>query len=182
MAAVLILSPSVMLLHGDVFDWVERLPDSVQQFFVAMFSPHASPERAALQRLRPFNEQMRPLVQNDPPPRKLGRCAPPDALTSRFNVQVEGNGDPNMLTFLTAARQMAAKTDRQFGTSLRAAVIGHTHHARIALHQTESEWFTLIDCGAWIEVCTAEDIQGTLPNAQIAALGANEARIYQLIG
>lgn len=175
------LSPSVMLLHGDVFDWVERLPDAVQQFFVALFAPHAQPERTALQRMRPFNEQMRGLVQNNPPRRSLGRCAPPDALSARFNVQVEGNADPKMLTFLTAAREMAAKTDRQFGTSLKVAIIGHTHHARIALHETELDWFTLIDCGAWIEECAAEDIEGALPNAQIAALGANEARIYQLI-
>jgi UDP-2,3-diacylglucosamine pyrophosphatase LpxH len=86
-----------------------------------------------------------------------------------------------MLKFLSAAREMAAKTDRQFGTALKAAVIGHTHHARIAVHDAGGDWFTLIDCGAWIEECTAEDIEGALPNLQIAVLGANEARIYQLI-
>jgi len=38
----------------------------------------------------------------------------------------------------------------------------------------------LIDCGAWIEECIADGDEGPSPNAQIAALGANEARIYQL--
>jgi hypothetical protein len=41
----------------------------------------------------------------------------------------------------------------QFGSALNVAAIGHTHHARIAVHDTAEEFF---------------------------ALGANEARIYQL--
>lgn len=61
------------------------------------------------------------------------------------------------------------------------AVIGHTHHARIAIRETKTgELFTLIDCGAWIENCLAEGDASPMPNAQIAALSANEARIYQL--
>lgn len=54
-----------------------------------------------------------------------------------------------------------------------------THQARIAVHDSNGEFFALMD-GAWIEnCCTAEDATPQ-PNAQIAALGANEARIYQL--
>jgi hypothetical protein len=40
--------------------------------------------------------------------------------------------------------------------------------------------FTLIDCGAWIEQCIAGGETNPMPSAQIAALSANEARIYQL--
>jgi hypothetical protein len=60
------------------------------------------------------------------------------------------------------------------------AVIGHTHQARIAVHDIGDEFFALMDCGAWIENCSTEDDPAPRPNAQIAALGANEARIYQL--
>jgi hypothetical protein len=37
-----------------------------------------------------------------------------------------------------------------------------------------------MDCGAWIENCCTADDATPRPNAQIAALSANEARIYQL--
>jgi hypothetical protein len=37
-----------------------------------------------------------------------------------------------------------------------------------------------MDCGAWIENCSTEDDPTPRPNAQIAALGDNEAVIYQL--
>jgi UDP-2,3-diacylglucosamine pyrophosphatase LpxH len=175
------LSPSVMLLHGDIFDWVERLPDSLQQFFVHLFAPGVKPGKIDLQRMRPLNEQMRASARIDGTVRRLLRSAPLNGTPEFFNVQKAGQADAAMLTFLKEAREQCAQADRQFGTSLKVAVIGHTHHARIAVQETGDDLFTLIDCGAWIEECVAEDFDGALPNAQIAALGANEARIYQMI-
>jgi UDP-2,3-diacylglucosamine pyrophosphatase LpxH len=65
--------------------------------------------------------------------------------------------------------------------NLMVAVIGHTHHARIAVRESrDGDLFTLIDCGAWIENCVAEGAAAPTPNVQLAALSANEARIYQL--
>jgi hypothetical protein len=81
-----------------------------------------------------------------------------------------------MLKFLDSARAKCAAADR----SLTTAVIGHTHHARIAIHEDGDRLFALVDCGAWIEDCVTGDNPTPRPNAQIAALGANEIRIYQL--
>ena len=97
-----------------------------------------------------------------------------------WNVQVAGAAPQEMLLYLEAARQKCAEANRRFGSALHMAVIGHTHHARIAVHDTADEFFALMDCGAWIENCNTADDPAPRPNAQIAALGANEARIYQL--
>jgi hypothetical protein len=85
-----------------------------------------------------------------------------------------------MLLYLDAARQKCGEANGQSDGALKMAVIGHTHQARIAVHDTGDEFFALMDCGAWIENCCTADDATPRPNAQIAALGANEARIYQL--
>ena len=87
---------------------------------------------------------------------------------------------PEMLLYLKEARQKCAEANQKFGSHLNVAVIGHTHHARIAVHDAPGDFFALVDCGAWIENCNTLDDPSPRPNAQIAALGANEARIYQL--
>jgi hypothetical protein len=62
--------------------------------------------------------------------------------------------------------------------------MGHTHHARIAVHESGDDFFALVDCGSWIETCSFTDETGTLfpgvPCAQLAALSDNEVRLYQL--
>jgi UDP-2,3-diacylglucosamine pyrophosphatase LpxH len=178
---------SVLILHGDIFDWVEELPDGLQNFFVHLFSPKIKPGSAQLEAMRPLNMKMRTRKKKNnfvqagvAPIRKLG--TPADARdVERFNVQ-DANSAPGMLTFLDSARQKCADASRDFGLAITTAVIGHTHHARIAVHEEAGELFALVDCGAWIEDCMTEDDPTPRPNAQVAAVGANEIRIYQLAG
>jgi UDP-2,3-diacylglucosamine pyrophosphatase LpxH len=62
-------------------------------------------------------------------------------------------------------------------------IIGHTHHARIAVRESNAgDFFALVDCGAWIEESTwiEDDNPVTAPSAQLTALSGNEVRIYQL--
>lgn len=176
-------APSVLVLHGDIFDWVEELPDQLQQFFAHLFSPAVKPGRIQLAAMRPLNQQIgrRRRLNDALPPAvaPLGTLAPAAAAAERFNVQ-DAQSAPAMLKFLDAARRKCAEADAQFGLSLTTAVIGHTHHARIAVHEENDKLFALVDCGAWIEDCITEDDPTPRPNAQIAALGANEIRIYQL--
>jgi UDP-2,3-diacylglucosamine pyrophosphatase LpxH len=178
-------SPSVLVTHGDIFDWVEDLPDRVQQFFVYLFSPKVQPGRAQLAAMRPLNQQIgrrdraKDRAQAGVSPiRKLVRPASA-AAAARFNVQ-DACSPSEMLKFLDPARAKCAEASAQFGLALTTAVIGHTHHARIAVHEDGDKLFALVDCGAWIETCVTEDDPSPQPNAQIAALGANEIRIYQL--
>jgi UDP-2,3-diacylglucosamine pyrophosphatase LpxH len=177
--------PSVLVLHGDIFDWIEELPDGLQNFFVHLFSPLLKPDRAQLDAMRPLNKKMRErkkqnnyVQEGNAPVRMLW---PPRAAAGigRFNVQ-DAKSAPGMLKFLDSARGKCADASRQFGLSLTTAVIGHTHHARIAVHEDGNEFFALVDCGAWIENCITDDDPTPRPNAQVAAIGANEIRIYQL--
>ncbi|HEV3199050.1 MAG TPA: hypothetical protein VGZ73_14145 [Bryobacteraceae bacterium] len=189
------LSPSVLLLHGDIFDWVEALPAALKNFFVYLFSPGVKPTSNELERMRPYNLQMRggrqfPNYIQNAAPAPVGTPGHADQVASaaggagtryRFNVQVEGSSPANMLTFLDAAQRKCADANAQFANAaFKVVVIGHTHHARIALRENGDDLFALIDCGAWIENCISEDSPNPQPNAQIAALGVNEARIYQL--
>jgi UDP-2,3-diacylglucosamine pyrophosphatase LpxH len=178
-------TPSLLVLHGDIFDWVEELPDGLQNFFVHLFSPNVKPDRAQLEAMRPLNMKMRSrkqaknFVQAGVAPIRKLRAPSELSGVERFNVQ-DANSAPEMLTFLDSARRKCADASRDFGLAITTAVIGHTHHARIAVHEDGGEIFALVDCGAWIEDCVTEDDPTPRPNAQLAAVGANEIRIYQL--
>ena len=180
-----ILPPSVMLLHGDVFDWVENLPTELKNLVLFLFSASHPAVTADLEAMRPLNRRRRPgkdfraFIQNQTPA-PTGKWREAGGGGESWNVQVAGKAPADMLRYLDAARQKCADANREFGSALNAAVIGHTHHARIAVHDQGGEFFALIDCGAWIENCSTEDDPTPVPNAQIAALGANEAVIYQL--
>ena len=121
-------------------------------------------------------------IQN-PQPATLGKvqAGEPDNIPARWNVQQEGAAPSQNLMFLDAAHKSCLKANNDYEMNLKVAVIGHTHHARIAVRETaDGDLFTLIDCGAWIENCIADGASKPTPNAQIAALSGNEARIYQL--
>jgi UDP-2,3-diacylglucosamine pyrophosphatase LpxH len=180
-----VLAPSVMLLHGDVFDWVEKLPGELKNLVLYLFGASHPAGTAELEKMRALNNRQRAgrkfrtFIQNQAPaPTGKWRDAGGDG--GNWNVQVEGTAPKEMLLYLDEARQKCAEANAQFSSALRMAVIGHTHQARIAVHDTGDEFFALMDCGAWIENCNTADDPTARPNAQIAALSANEARIYQL--
>jgi len=181
-------APSAILLHGDIFDWVETLPDRIENVFVYLFAPHLSPNDYALGELQALIRQAHGsrnyrtyLQAQQPAPVGALQALGASGVPARWNIQQPGTAPAANLEFLDAALACCARANTAYQMNLRVAVIGHTHHARIAVREpTPGELFTLIDCGAWIEDCLPEGATSPLPNAQIAALGANEARIYQL--
>jgi UDP-2,3-diacylglucosamine pyrophosphatase LpxH len=180
-------APSLILLHGDIFDWVELMPDKVQDVFVYLFAPHLSPTDYSLGQMKALIKQShgrrnyRTYIRA-PKPVTVGHIGDDMGnIPDIWNIQKEGSSSPENLKFLKSAYECCQKANKDYGMNLRAAVIGHTHHARIAVHETDKgDLFTLIDCGAWIENCIADGESSSAPNAQIGALSANEARIYQL--
>ena len=180
-----VLAPSVLLLHGDVFDWVEQLPGELKNLVLYLFSASHPAGTAELEKLRPLNNQQRggrkfrDFIQNRVAA-STGHWREAGDDGGNWNVQVAGAAPAEMLLYLDAARQKCGEANGQSDGALKMAVIGHTHQARIAVHDTGDEFFALMDCGAWIENCCTADDATPRPNAQIAALGANEARIYQL--
>lgn len=181
-------APSILLLHGDYFDWVEKLPDDLQRVFVYLFAPHVSPNdyqlgemRSLISRMHGSKSYQRSLQAASPSP--VGSLLDPQstAIPDRWNVQIEGTAPVANLAFLDSAAQKCREANDQYGLNMRCVMIGHTHHARIALRETEAgDFFALIDCGAWIENCVFDNANAPVPNAQIATLSANEVRIYQL--
>jgi UDP-2,3-diacylglucosamine pyrophosphatase LpxH len=178
-------APSMLVMHGDVLDWVEKLPDQLQQFFVYLFAPGVKPGQAQLRAMRELNCQLgkagrlnRELPGGVAPVRRL---VTPDVVrdADRFNVQ-DATSPAAMLALFDSARKKCAEADARFGLSITTAVIGHTHHARIVVHEEVDKLFAMVDCGAWIENCVTEDDPIPRPSAQIGVLGANEIRLYQL--
>jgi UDP-2,3-diacylglucosamine pyrophosphatase LpxH len=178
----------ILLLHGDYFDWVERLPEAVKEIFVNLFAARVPATTYVLGKMRALTIQMHAgrsyrnyIRAAQPAPIGAVRLLRDRDIPPEWNVQRAGVSDAESLKFLDLARQECLKANQQFGLNIRVAVIGHTHHARIAVEETDNGGlFTLIDCGAWIEDCQAQGDAAPAPNAQIAALAANEARIYQL--
>lgn len=181
-------APGAIVLHGDYFDWVERMPASIKQIFVYLFSARVAPSDYVLGQMRSLSLQShagrdyRKQIQLAQAA-SIGTLRSPRAqgVPPEWNVQREGVADATSLAFLDSACQECLKANQEFGLSLKVAVIGHTHHARIAVRESaDGGLFTLIDCGAWIENCRAREDAAPAPNAQIAALSGGEARIYQL--
>lgn len=178
--------PTVVALHGDIFDWVEMIPQPINRFFVYFFSTtHAATDYAlgevqnlvAAKNARcDFTTQIAGVAD------LAGFASTSSPIPARLNVRSANNDDAAKAAheFLPAARATCRGANANFGLNLRLAIIGHTHHARIAEWDTgtESEYFVLVDTGAWIEQCTVSGV--IQPNAQITALSANELRIYQL--
>jgi len=165
--------PQVMVLHGDYFDWVEKLPERLKSIFVFLFAPAPTDYRLGeMQKLvREFHQGKDYSGHLQlPKPAAIGAMqSAAQPIPAEWNVDHQG-------LFLDNAAEETKKANLQFGLNLKTVIIGHTHHARIAVR----DGFTLVDTGAWIEECQGAGDENPSPNAQITALSANEVRIYQL--
>lgn len=184
-------APSALLMHGDALDWIEGLPDSVQQLMVYFFAPHLSPNSHELGEIGKLvarshgRRNYRNYIQARAPLDlgALPALVPGTQVPARHNVVTPGSGPKERLKHLASAWKETAKANKKYEMKLRVMFIGHTHFARIAVRETDAgEFFTLVDCGAWIENCSwiEEGRSITAPSAQIAAMCHNEVRIYQL--
>jgi UDP-2,3-diacylglucosamine pyrophosphatase LpxH len=181
--------PRVMLVHGDIFDWIESFPTEVKQILVYLFSPNAAPNTHALGQmealaLRAHAGRTYQQSIQAPQPLHLGalRRMDGDPVPPRWNVQTPGQSPPEILRYLAAAAAETAARNTEFNLDLRLMVIGHTHFARIAVQEDADSFFVLMDCGAWIEQCAWDEDGQTITalSAQLGALCDNELRLYQL--
>jgi UDP-2,3-diacylglucosamine pyrophosphatase LpxH len=177
---------SILAMHGDYFDWLERVPEAVKDFAVYYFAPDKQPDANVLGKMKDLSYKTHAgrdytgylqLAE----PAIVGTALSSDAaVPDSYNVQTLDTPGAGV-QFLQSAQQECAKANRQYETAMRVAVIGHTHHARIATATSpDGEPFVLVDCGAWIEECRETAGASVQPNAQIAALSNNDVRIYQL--
>jgi len=179
-------NPTGIVLHGDIFDWLEALPDALQQLFVYYFAPQVSPgnfnvgQDQADRFVHRFNgsKNYQNFIQAETP-LKIGSFAPADT-AAPFNASKAGEAPEERLKFLDQARELCVKANKEFEMNLGLAIIGHTHHPRIAYQDDGEGLFVLVDCGAWIESCRTDADPTPIPSAHVAALCGNEIRIYQL--
>jgi len=172
--------PAILVMHGDYFDWLENMPEFIKDIAVNFFARF---RKAPPDVLGKMMGQCHLLNGQCDYSRHLRLDAPAElgqmrdahsAVPDRYNVT-----DHN---FLAAAAAECRKVNQEIETNMRVVVIGHTHQARIATTtDPNGNLFTLIDTGAWVESCCEAEGGPTMPNAQITAISANEARIYQLV-
>lgn len=181
--------PRVLLVHGDVFDWVERLPEWFKRTFVYMFGPFHSANAYDLDVLKKGvkhahgRKQYKRYIQAAY--HEIGDCMSvaggiPNELY--FNVtRVTRQDDTRGHDYLPAAYRSVRRIKAEFGLKITTVVIGHTHHARIAVYEGGGEFFALMDCGAWIENYRTRAEPKPKPNAQIGVMVDNDCRIYQIV-
>jgi UDP-2,3-diacylglucosamine pyrophosphatase LpxH len=170
--------PSGIALHGDYFDLMEQLtPDAVQQLAVFLFAPYQTANDYDLKAVLPLIAEQN--GRRDFTARVVGDGALGGLLQPRqHSIPVRYNLSGH--DHLEKARNLCVRSNQRNGMSLRFAVIGHTHQARIAVHERDGEdFFALIDTGAWVENSKLPD-GSVVPNMQLTALADNEVRIYQL--
>lgn len=181
---------SAAVFHGDIFSMFEKIiPDGLQYLAVHIFGPLVKPSVKDLGTIRDViikahnkrkysNYIQRPAPSGPDNLITLGS----EPLPERHNVKEKGITNEEELTYLKEAEDFGDRVNEEMGWNLRMAVIGHTHYARIAVDESDNKFFTLLDCGAWIERCsvTIEGEEKEMENAQIGALNDNDVRIYQL--
>jgi UDP-2,3-diacylglucosamine pyrophosphatase LpxH len=181
-------APGALVMHGDYFDWVEReVPAEIRDIAVYLFGESHPPGSAVLGQMQDLSHKYN--GQKDytnqiqlAAPAALGALQAGElAIPDNYNLQTAESSVNAGLTFLQSACRECVNANTQFGTHLRMAIIGHTHHARIAtMAMPDGSSFALVDTGAWIENCVEDEHGTAFPNAQITALSANQVRIYQL--
>jgi UDP-2,3-diacylglucosamine pyrophosphatase LpxH len=188
--------PVAGILHGDIFGWIERLPDPVQQFFVYFFSPqipiqirkqiinsHIKGKFLIFKKYKDYRDY---IMQKEAPEFNefpLNQGLPPG---NQWNVIRDGKGSKKELKYLNEAKKYFSQINQTHDFKLGMIVMGHTHYARIAVDDEDGKFFALVDCGDWVKFHIAKvkengkekDIQ--MVNAQVGVLCNNDVRIYQL--
>jgi hypothetical protein len=193
----------ILATHGHTFDGLEAMHDDLlQEFFVERFGPLVSGKIRRLDRSADRKHATPNSGPRGDPPQILENLDQAELLSDWVNVwatnQLARPADlkqshrflPGVLELAEGLRQgrQSALDSMDLGDEgplpdLRAAVIGHTHHARISVHkdtQSPDRDLVLMDCGAWIESCRFSGERGAVPSCQVGILCGGDARIYQL--
>jgi len=183
---------NALILHGDIFDWLEKLPPAPRAAIVSIFGGYhrtgkwtlESAMSAMRRHVRALHEarSYQDYIQNASPAQLGLLDSELEPTRDRINVQTADSAVSMGLQYLEFASSHCRELNQENpeDLDLRLVVIGHTHHARIAVRESkDGEFLALMDCGAWIEWCRMGN--GELrPNAQLGVLSANDLRIYQL--
>jgi UDP-2,3-diacylglucosamine pyrophosphatase LpxH len=182
----------ILVVHGDLFDWIERFPDNLQAKVVRAARQVGSGQTTLNQQeLREGREMVAFVNQGlgfgDTPigfaQGALSATRPQIALGPPWAVNLVDVGpaaSKENVKFFDEAAKLAVKL-KENGYDIRAVVIGHTHHARMVRgNRDDGVPFVLMDCGAWMGQCRFADPDPWIWSAQLGVLAEAELRIYQL--
>ncbi len=175
----------ILVLHGDLFDWIERLPDGIQAAAVRLATGHASGRQNA------FNDPEAVMVANrllelgDHPigtgeaELSQGNGAVPAETAVNVVAGDQGNEKAPNKRFYAAGKALVQEL-RGRGHNIRALIVGHTHWPRIVAGDAAGQPFVLMDCGSWLGMSRLEPGGPWVHSAQIGVLVENDLRLYQL--
>ncbi len=188
--------PFLLALHGDVFDWVEKLPAGLKSLMVNL-AGKASPEscypvgvdntclnKPPEEQRDAITEPEHALAAQGAPAVVPGKSLPRSLCQSISDVRA---GEP-LHKHLPKAHAMieTARRDDSTGSAVRVIAMGHTHHARMVFHDpgTDEPPLLLMDVGAWYEDCRYVLEEGGREvvehSAQLGVIAGNDARLYQI--
>jgi UDP-2,3-diacylglucosamine pyrophosphatase LpxH len=165
--------PRVYVTHGDVLDWLEQLPDSLQKWAVHLFSPkHAKPAQNlnALVKLRK---------------KKSSTMDPTQVINLVSADKISPDGGLDSIPFQREHRYLEPcykridAMNKGERLNIAAAVIAHTHNPGIAVLDDGKRFFVLMDCGSW-QGKYQEGGSEPRPCCQVGVVCGNDFRIYQL--
>lgn len=178
----------VMVLHGDLFNWIEKLPEGIRAAAVRFATWHASGQKAL------YNDQATVLQANAGLPggdRALGEGRASLIHTNQesgsgdieaTNVIAGDRGRKNLRNkkFFNSGKELA-KALRGRGHNVRVIVVAHTHWARLVSGADDTGApFVLMDCGSWIGRCKLGPDEPWIHSGQIGVMIGNDLRLYQL--
>ena len=199
----------ILVTHGHQFDSVEKIPDEFKAALVAL-APNIRPAtydvgpfpNETIQHIKDYltfrNRVHRPDLYPDVAPSgarlltalndiaTIERDSQTYLDVSMFSHGQGAANDFEHVDYLTFADKTLT-FEQNHPSDHTVHVIGHTHHARILVDRlpgTDAPHVTL-DCGGWIENCTARqsaDGQSFVgASAQFGVQAGNDIRIYQLM-
>lgn len=155
-------------IHGDELDLLELLPDALSALAVRLVHPGSGAYDDGHVLPLPAHDYGHAITgPHDPGPlRALVKSVP-----GRHNLRSEH-------PLLHPALRLRDRLRDAHTVDARYAIIGHTHAASLTVHDEPGDFFVLVDAGAWIEDLVVDGRR--VPNRQLATIGGNEVRIYQV--
>lgn len=179
----------VLVLHGDLFSWLETtLPDDLQAAVVRFATWHASGQTDLYNdadTVAIANRQLKPgdrVIGADNPQLAAPAGDTRQEVESSNVIDADkGSANAKNKRFYGEAKALVQAL-RGRGYNIRVVVFGHTHWARIlAGAQDGGEPLVVLDAGAWIGRCRLEPGQDEpVHNAQLGVIAEDAVRIYQL--
>jgi len=185
----------VVILHGDVLDWLEVWgPEWLLRAIVYLTGVRSGERNFSQEELQQGTDALN--RQNVDSGRYLWASkywlgtqlsTPPSGPTGPADDNVITVNDLSGHELMPHAYDLAQKFLSAREKRTRFMIIGHTHWPRIIRHQKDDDLFVLMDCGAWLEKYWVGPDRNIQPSdadlsdsQQIGVVIGNDLRIYQL--